>query len=265
MSFDSRETSQYSGQPYEMYLFQTATQTWRLTSADEPKTYLGSTYEPQYLLRSSFGQGNELRDGNLELHIARDHEIASLFISFIPSTPLALTIYRAHDGEAESETVVHWSGKVIKATPGDDCVLTCAPDSSSLKKQVPGIRYQRQCNRILYDAGCTINRNLFKVHATVLTVAAEHVTAAEFATKPDGWFTNGYLEFGQKRSMVIRHVGNAVDLLIPINGLSAGDELDAFAGCDRFYNGDCVNKFNNGKNFLGFQWIPNHNPFDHLE
>ncbi len=265
MSYASRETSQSSGQPVELYLFQTQTQSWRLTSADRQLTHLGLTYEPEAISRTSTSQGQELKSGSIRVTIPKTHEIALLFLPYIPATPMSLVIYRQHDGEADSETVVNFTGKVSLAQFGDACELTCVPEQEVLKKRIPATKYQKPCNRVLYDSGCKVDKELFKVSATLTSVTGDTIVAPEFATKPNGWFRAGYIEKGYERRMIINHVGSTLTLLEPMAGLVTGDVVNAYAGCNHRYNGDCVQKFNNPIHFLGWEWIPSKNPFKGLE
>lgn len=259
MSYAARETSQYSGQPYELYLFQTQTDTWRMTSADGAITYLGNSYEPEAITRTPTSQGVEVKSGEVRVTIPKTHPIALLYLPFIPATPMSLVIYRGHD--AESEVVVNFTGRVATATFGDACELACVPEQEALKKRIPGPKYQKQCNRILYAPGCDVDRELFRVTGNLSSVVGAVIQAPEFATKPNGWFNAGYIEKGFERRMILSHTGNALTLLQAMAGLAVGDVISAYAGCKRNYNGDCVQKFNNGANFFGFEWIPLINPF----
>lgn len=264
MSYASREMSRYLGQPFELYLFQTETKTWRLTSADRKIIFNGQPFEPEAIVRTSTAQGQEIKSGTIKVTIPKDHELAQQFISYIPSTPMSLVIYRGHEGEPDSEVVTHFTGRVTMATFGDGCELSVVPESEVLKKRVPGPKYQKPCNHILYDSGCGVEKNSFKVVGTLTFVSGDTIKAAAFATKPNGWFNAGYIEKGTERRMIINHAGDTLTLLVPMAGLAVGDIIAAYAGCKRDYN-DCVNKFTNGERFFGFEWIPARNPFDGLE
>ena len=267
MSYNSRETSISSGQPFELYLFQTQTQTWRLTSADEAKTYQGATYSSETISRTNTSQSAEVKGGHIKVTIPKDHAIAQLFVAFIPSTPLSLVIYRGHDGEADSEVVVNFTGRVLlgRFTTDDKCELDCAPDTEILKRRIATVCFQRPCNRILFDAGCGLSNAFWKLSGTVQAISADGltVTIAAAGTKADGWLTTGYLEKGTDRRMVTAHAGTSITLINPMNGLSVGDTVNVYAGCDRTYSGPngCTTKFSNGMNFMGWEWIPGKNPF----
>lgn len=264
MAYGDRETSTNAGAPLEFYEFATTDQTWRLTSADIDLTLDGDTYTSISLSRSEISDDQEQRRGRVNVMIDPNHEIAGLFVAYMPSTPLFLTIRRNHDGEDDSEVVVIFNGRVNQAIFGDPLTLLCVPDTDDLKKQIPAGTFQTQCNHILYDDGCTIDPEDFKRSATITSVSADGLTihADAFGDEVANWFMNGYIQKGFQRRMILTHSGTLVTLIAPLNGLQVGDSIFAFAGCDRAFRGDCVLKFANGKNFHGFQWVPNRNPFN---
>ena len=264
MTFDARETSVHAGQPFELYLFQTQTQTWRLTSADRAITFNNNSYEPEAIFRTASSQGQELKSGALTVTIPKTHELAQLFVSFIPPTPLSLVIFRGHEGEPESEIVTHFTGRITMALFGDDCELRAVPEQEILQKRIPGPKYQKPCNHILYDSGCTVDKALFNVSGPLTFVDDDVIKAAAFATQPDGWLDSGYIEFGTERRMILNHVGDTLTLLTGLASLTVGTVVTAFAGCKRTI-ADCDIKFANLPHFFGFEFIPARNPFDGLE
>lgn len=178
-----------------------------------------------------------------------------------------LTIYRGHDGEGEGQVVTNFTGRVLgcQFTTDDKGELDCAPEQELLKRQIATPVFQKPCNRILYDAGCTVNRFAFSVTGVLASVSADGITIAapEFADKPDGWFNTGFIEVGDQLRMIVSHVGDTLTLMNALNGLAPGASVAAFAGCDRTYGGTngCATKFDNGVNFFGYEWIPTKNPF----
>jgi hypothetical protein len=176
---------------------------------------------------------------------------------------MSLTIYRKHVGVDDRATI--FVGRVIAAAYSEKCELTCESDAGLLKKRLPPQKYQRGCSRILYDVGCGMNPEDFKIVATVTAVSNGGATlvAAEFADEASQWLRNGYVEIGEQRRMVVDHQGDTVIVLAPFIDITAPVAANAFAGCNRSYS-ECVNKFDNLKRFLGFPWTPARNPFDGL-
>lgn len=261
MSYATRETSRYSGTPFELYLFESGAEAWRYTSGDVSRSFNGNTYTPESITRTEIDQNQELNSGSIKVEIPSTNEVAGRFISYIPDSPMSLVIYRGHDGEAESEIVTNFTGRVSMATFNEICELTVVPEQDVLKRRIPGPKYQAQCNRILYDSGCGVDKTNYKVTGTVTDVSGNVVTSAIFGAKADGWFKAGYIESGTKRRMILAHTGTQITLIAPMFGLSVGDSITAYAGCMRTRT-DCISKFNNFGRFFGFDKIPTKNPFD---
>jgi uncharacterized phage protein (TIGR02218 family) len=263
MSYIEREQSVFAGQPFELYLFETLDESWRLTSSDQVRSGpLGPSdlYTPTAMMRTALGKGPEDKANSLTVTIPRDHALAQQFIGYMPVTPLTLIIYRGHEGE--SETIVQFTGGVTSAKFDEDCELNCAPEEQCLQQKIPRMKYQTPCNKIIYSLACGATK--ISTSATVSAVAGDVVSAGAFSGHADGWFNNGYLEWGNFKRMIIHHVSNDVTLLAPILGLTAGQAVVAYRGCNRTF-AECVGIFANGPNFWGFEWIPVRNPFKGVE
>jgi uncharacterized phage protein (TIGR02218 family) len=265
MSYDAIEASVRDARPFELYVFQTAEQTWRLTSGDRVRTYLSNDYTPTAMSRTEVKQTAELNDKSLKVTLPRDHDIAGLFRAYMPITPLSVVMFRGHHND--SNVVVEFTGRVSVCNMTDTCELTCAPEDDVLKRQIPTTLYQTPCNRVIFSASCGVSKDAYKVIGTVTAVSADAstITAVEFGTKPDGWFTNGFLEIGFARRMITQHTGTTVTLLtrMPVT-VNVGDAVTAYAGCPRTFAA-CGSKFSNAPRFFGFENIPTRNPFSGLQ
>jgi uncharacterized phage protein (TIGR02218 family) len=262
MSYTARESSVCDGKPFELFLFQTLDQTWRVTSADVGRAHLGHDYTPEAITRTETQKSSETKGNNIKVSIRRDHPIAGLFRAYMPVTPLSLVVYRGHD--SESEIVVAFTGRVTQANMIDVCELTCAPEEDVLRRALPTTVFQTPCNRIIYSAACGVTRSSFRVDGLISAVSGVEIHASAFDSGVDGYLTNGYVEIGNMRRMIIHHVGDKVTLIAPmLLPLVIGDAISAYPGCARTHS-DCVNKFSNGPRFLGFEMIPTRNPFNGL-
>jgi len=265
MSYATREESIFEGQPFELYKFTMASQNWYLASGEADRTHGGQTYTATPIRRTGLAQGGEEKDSGVNITLPRDHAVAQLFVSSMPAAPLSLTIYRGHEGELEAATIVQFVGRVVSASFGEDGELHGAREEVLLRNRIPRMRYQTPCNKIIYSAACGVLRTNFDEAATVTAVAGAVVTSTTFGGHANGWWTNGYIEFGLERRMVIRHVGNDVTLIVPLAGLAVNDVVTAYPGCARTYVAACIGKFSNGPQFFGFEWIPKRNPFKGIE
>lgn len=160
------------------------------------------------------------------------------------------------------EVIIEFVGEITGwSFEGSQVALTCAPISQGLGRLIPMLRYQSQCNWALFSPGCTLDPDDFKVTATLDTVDGVTLTDTTFAGKPDGWFTNGWVQRSNgERRFIVNHAGDTLTLMnrFPTD-LVAGETVDAFAGCQRT-EAECATKFNNLANHLGFARIPSRNP-----
>jgi hypothetical protein len=77
---------------------------------------------------------------------------------------------------------------------------------------------------------------------------------------PDAWLTPGEIVIGSERRLILQQVGTSIMLNYPFRAINVGDAVEMAAGC--LHTSDaCREKFNNGDNFLGFEFIPYINPF----
>lgn len=266
MTYNAKESGA-EGAPFELYQFSTADYTWRYTSGPEDFIYRGARFAAEIISRTNTTASAEVKGGHIKVDLPKENPISQLFIAFMPITPLALIIFRGHQGEAESEMKSAFTGRVLAAnfTTDDKCQLECAPDTEVLRRAVGTPLFQGQCNRILFDSGCTIDNAFWKMPGQVGAIAPDGVTLTigACAGKADGYFNLGYIEKGYSRRMILNHAGTQLLLLTPMQGLVVGETVLVYAGCDRTYSGaqGCVAKFNNGVNFMGWPWIPAKNPF----
>jgi len=262
MTFDSREKSRYSGQPVECYRFAMGSTLWLFTSADQAVVLPSGTYEPNTLQRGELDHSQEDQAGSLEISVPRDHPIAVLFIPGAPPSTVSLTVYRAHRGELTDPAVIFMGSVAGVSFTGSEAKLICLPISQILKRRMPALGFQTQCNWALYSPGCGVARASFRDVVTLSAVNGVAINSADFAMQPDGWYENGWLETpaGEVR-FIVSHVSNLVMLVSALTSLAAGQTAYVFAGCDRTETA-CRTKFNNIVNHMGFARIPTRNPHD---
>jgi uncharacterized phage protein (TIGR02218 family) len=259
MSFDAQEKQQSGAQPYELFLFSTAGQTFYLTSADQSITYLGNPYVPTTISRSELEHTNEVISGQIKITLPKSHPLAALFIPYLPPTPMSITIFGSHYGD--SETVVLFSGKIASARFTDQCELLANSDNYILQRQIPIQIYQSACSHVFGDAGCKISLGTVTYTGTIASANAtgDVVTVAAFASVAHN-LKGGYFQRGNDVRMIVAHVGNQITLMSGISGLNVGDACSGVAGCQHSYA--ACQGYSNVANFLGFDLIPQTNPFD---
>jgi hypothetical protein len=259
MSFDSIEKAQASGEPWEIFRFETTGATFLLTSADVAITYLGQTYEPTTLRRDEMEETAEVDSGQIKVYVPSAHPLAQLFIPGLPPSPVQLTIFAGHFGD--SDVVAFFGGSVASSLFTDECELTCRSDKYILNRKIPKELYQGLCNHVFGDAGCGIDLALFTYAGVVSAIDATGtlITVTGFGSLPkslrSGWFAQG-----NAVRAILDHTGSTVRLMSPISGLTVGAACSGVAGCAHTY--PACSGYNNVPNFAGFDLIPLINPFD---
>jgi uncharacterized phage protein (TIGR02218 family) len=259
VSFDSQEQQASGAQPYELYLFQGTGIFFALTSADEPITYLGNTYLPSTITRSESEQSNEVVSGQMKVYLPETHPLSALLLPYLPTSPIAVTVYGSHYGD--SQTVVLFTGTVASARYTDQCEMTCNSSQYLLQRKIPRQLYQSPCGHIFGDAGCGIELAAHTYTGEVATIdpTGTILTVTGFASLPDS-LTAGFLRFGNFVRMIVANSGDSVTLLSPIAGLQVGSSVLGTAGCQLTFA--ACQAYKNSFNFLGFDLIPEINPFD---
>lgn len=267
MTFAQYETSEFSGTPERLFRFAMSSQTWTYTNLKDQTVYAGTTYFPEVIAMENIVQNLGEGPPTVDIHMASSIDVAQQFVPYQPIFPLTVTVYRRHRDDPDGEYVVEMMGEVA-ATAFDEeegfVTFQVRMVSSNFDRKVPWMIYQKPCNYALYGAGCLIDRELFSLVASVVTITegGTKLSSAAFATKPDHWFRAGFIRrnsTGEVR-FVIAHVGADLTLHSPFVDLDPDDSITVYAGCDRSFS-TCKSKFNNGNRFFGFQWVPSKNPF----
>lgn len=152
-----------------------------------------------------------------------------------------------------------WVGQVSAVSARTNVVtMRCTPISVALKNKIPNIVYQSVCNHQLFDSGCGLSASSYRLITTV-TVDGSKLISGDFASKPDGYYTLGYVEYAHEIRLITNHEGNTIWLQLPFDTSPDGKEVYVYPGCDKRPE-TCKAKFDNLDHFLGFPYIPLKNP-----
>lgn len=262
MSYDSREKSVYGGQPVECYKFTRGVTQWMFTDSDKTEVIPQGTFAPEVISRTPLRQDNEKGAGSTEVSLASDNPFVRQFIPYLPTAIVFLVIYRFHRGDSDVFTVFNGEVASSRLTKDGEAVLFCPPLSYRLSKVVPGTSYQSRCNHATYSPFCGVNKNDFKITGPVNAVNGAEIQVANFASQPDQWLRNGWIEKDDgDRRFILDHTGQTITVDAPFLDLEDGATVSAFAGDERTED-VCRVKFDNLVNHLGFARVPNRNPFD---
>ncbi len=269
MTFSAIETSRHQGAPVTLYLFAySETASFAYTDAEQAIQHDGITYEPIPIMRDSVTSSGTLDRSALAVRMPRDVELSELFRVYPPAQVVTLIIRQGHLSDTpEPEFLVVWSGRVLSVgREGEECVVSCEPVSSSLRR--PGLRrhYQLGCPHVLYGPQCQANKPASSVTATVASLSGAAITlnAGWNGEFPAARFTEGVVEWvndagGTERRKILSVAGNTLRLGGLLRDLEAGETITARLGCNHQMS-DCAELFANIHNFGGCPWVPTTNP-----
>lgn len=268
MSFSGLENSLSAGRPVRLYQFSRGVLRWSYCSADRNVEHQGQVFRTIAGGISDDGIRQGGSDGvrNLRIMAPADLEVAQFYRGIPPSDAIDLVIFDRHVGESEFR--VSWVGEVqsVGWPAVDRCQIVCNPETVSMGQQGLRLAWERSCPHSLYERGCGVNRDLFRVEGVITYLDGAIVGASAFATKPNGWFVAGYIEWSLgsgvwERRAIEGHLEGILAVFGGTSGLALGMNIRAYAGCTQTI-GTCHSKFGNKANFGGIPHLPGRSPFD---
>ncbi len=263
MTLLEKENLANGARPRQLFFFSMDNQSWAYAGGpDTAVLHLGVTYTPEVIALEAYTQSLNEQSPVLKININADADVCSQFVGFMPVKPMYVRgfKYDEDDDEYRLNLLGEVASNSFDETTGM-CALAVNLSSSKTQRNIPWPAYQKPCNRSLYETGCDVNREDYRVPSTLTSVVGTSITAPEFATKPDGWFLAGYVKSasGEAR-LVVYHEGPLLVLQAPFFKTKPGEDADAYAGCD-LRRTTCKDKFNNFHRWMGFAWVPSENPF----
>lgn len=140
-----------------------------------------------------------------------------------------------------------------------DIQLKIKPKTATLSAVLPNRLYYPSCPYTLFSEACGLDREQFKIRATIRAV--DDTTITLNISKPADWFGSGILTF---RSGVLRDTsvsivaskGNTVRVPLPfIVPPSPGDSVELLPGCHKTRE-ECREKFDNVERWRGTPFVP---------
>lgn len=251
MSFDSRESSLAAGTPIRLYEFSRGVMRWLYNSSGRDITVGTQVYRTVRggIRDNGIRQTGESRQDAFVITAPADIEVAQPWRSSRPSAEIFLRVRDMHYGESEIVHRLTASISSVKWPQLDTCSITCQDIESSMER--PGLidTYSRTCTTTLYSTKCGVDRNLYRVEASIQSLTGASISSGTFAAYPSGWFTGGYVEWsigsGEYDSRHIEaHSGSTLQLLGDTVGLAAGLPVRVYPGCD-FLASTCHDKYDN--------------------
>lgn len=265
MTFDARETSRNLGEPFQLFRFISGSSVYRYTTADHTILVGTESYVPNFPMQSAefISSETDVR-GKLNFEVAGDHEVASLFTISVPRT-LTLTIFEGH--ENETEVRAGWSGRVVACEWKEDDTATISCESLITVLERNGLPYKfgSTCQHSLYRGGCNLD---IYANSWVYPISAINGSIIAFddliGHATDDFAAGLVIAKGVDYRMVtfFNNSSGSMTLIRPFEGIAVGEYVRVARGCIRT-SARCK-ALGNFANFLGFETVPNRNPFEGL-
>lgn len=280
MSFDSLQTSEFSGEPLELLRIENGAAVYRYTSADrdvaisgaaDPNadgTYIGTPG----LEIGEFDQTRDIAAAQLRITVPRENAVAALFKTAVPDRTVLITIYRKH--QPDPQVVAWWTGEIrdCRARERESLKdLVCEHTFAKQKRLGLRMRYHPACNLVTYSTRCGLDKEDFRTDAVINFISGNLLRAPQIATagaaQPDfqeEWFVAGYAERanGERRAIIEQDNSlSQVALIAPFTlSLVVGETVKLYAG-DKLDHDTCRRKFANITNNFSFFTTPTENIF----
>lgn len=277
MTYLARDASSQDGAPVHLFQFVQGAVTWRYTTAASPVAAFGETWAPASITGGAITQSNDVARDVLSLKFPIAHELAQVFLGFLPDVVTSVTIFRGHLSDPDAQFITYWKGRVssYKAS-GGGLSLECEPIFTSMRRPGLRARYQKSCRHALYGRGCNLDPEAFVATGRCTFMNGVTMIVPEAALLPVGWLTGGMVRLPDASlRYVVNHVGSQLDLIRTADSLAlimansgygrnygnfyGGVAVKLYPGCDHG-SGTCLSKFANLDNYGGFPWIPSKNP-----
>lgn len=277
MTFATREESRQLGEPVQLYFFRYGDNSgdfYSYTDAETSITHMGVVYQAAPLDRGNLTSSGTLDKSTLELRTPGNIALADLFRIYPPSRVVSVIIRQGHINDPDQEFLVCWTGRILSAKyEGNECIFSCEPVSTSMRR--PGLRrnYQYSCPHALYGPQCQADITAATTTTSLVSSTGNTVTLASgWATtdlKPKyvgGMVTWDGLAGQIERRMIISVSGDTVALSGLVRNLVPGQEIRAILGCNHRagLTDDCIVLHNNIVNYGGHPWIPTTNPLGQI-
>ena len=267
MTYDATEKSLEKGSPVELYEIQLRGQVFTFTSSEEEVDANNKVYKPVPIERTKIAVTPREPAETIEVTMPADEEFSKKYIDIVPGAKATLTIIRYHHLDSVGNQQIIWKGVVQSvgfSKNGREAKLAVMPVTKALDRNIPHYTYQSLCNHELFGVGCGVTQNNFRHNDTVASKSGNDLVVNNLSGKGNGWATGGYITVGSTDfRLVIAHSGDQVTLLLPFpEDLNVvGKTVDVYAGCDHTIQ-TCKNKFDNVRNYGGYAFVPDRNPFE---
>jgi uncharacterized phage protein (TIGR02218 family) len=274
MSFLPNEiaANQFASEPIELFTVARGNEAWYFTSHDVDVVRDGITYRASLAGRERFKQSEESTQSTTTLNIARRHPLgAELLLRGLNNANGTLYLRIALTTEGDEEYWPAWIGEVTDLIRHDShAQVEVASMQNLMRRPMLRVVGGTQCNHALYDTGCGVNMEDYRLDTDISLVAGRQITVTDTITDSvqimlrGGSYAGGVLVVGKQRWFIERNVSSSLILMTPMPDDMLGETVAIYKGCSRTYD-ICQSRFDNTRNFGGFAKWPVTSPFSDAE
>jgi uncharacterized phage protein (TIGR02218 family) len=267
MTYATLDTSTDAGAPYELFEFTEAVRAWRYTTGPGAVTWGGQQWLPRPIVREAINRDSGSIGDPLRITLPDNDPLALELLAGMTMHQVAVRVRQVHRGDPDAEARIMFSGLVSGVSfQGASAVISCASRYAMVsKRRIAPTTYQAGCNLTWGSSRCGVNAELYRVDSTA--TASDQVgrvlTVAALSGYAVGHFNGGQVVFGGTRRFVEKHAaGGALTLSYPLGGLtSAPAAVAVYPDCKKTES-DCISRYNNLPNYLGWTHLPSINPYN---
>lgn len=269
MSFRNDEVSVDNAQPIECYGFTYNGVVYTYTSSQYPIAL--TVYDQRYVFNPEYikrGDSLKLGDssGSVEtctITVLRTNSVALLYQGAPPEfDSVKVYVFRVH-GENNNEYTQILYGSISQVTFRDSEAELTVTVENILNRYIPRGTLSYYCQNCIYDERCTLNRDDWALTCYVDGgFEGLWIYSSNLLEKPDGYFTDGYMQMGNCFRSIKLHQGRGILLKYPLMPSEKTGSFKAYPGCNALFK-NCAEKFGNTDNFSGVPYIQPYNAFTH--
>jgi uncharacterized phage protein (TIGR02218 family) len=259
--------------PVEIYRFwnDSLDAAWYYTSGDSNFVYPatgGATYEAATFKRSRSAFHTDLNISKMTIDVSRLNPAFSNYLTQPMPEMIWIEVAKLFRDQDPLEKRVIFIGQVANVKyNGVKGTIECHGFEKFLKMKIPTMRYQPTCNLKLYSDQCAVALTSYGGTVSAIESISSNglqITDSAFSGEDDGYYTLGYIKWGNYKRTITNHVGSVITIQFYIPGLIGGEDIYAAPGCNKSMDA-CRDKYNNLGNgdldrFLGFRYMPFDNP-----
>lgn len=251
----------------EAFRFTQGDRVFCYTNGDRELQINGETYTCLPISRNSIKDSGAMEKNSVEITFAEDSKFAQDCLRSQLEENVLVTIMRYVNGEVKEL----WKGRFTRIKPDDSKIkLTFETDFTSLQRAGARSKFQRTCCHALYNNGCRLNKDDWKVKTTIKEISGLNIVLRDLEDYPENYFRLGMLEnvngvfvsveqSSQNSLTLMRRLDSLKKYVVPDEDLETTENfVYVYPGCLK--TPEACSRFNNTENYLGFPNIPEKNP-----